>query len=228
MPTASERPGLASTYYGPRCLGCHTVGYDTDAKAVNGGFDDVAAALKWEFPTVLKAGTYDALPAALKNVGNIQCENCHGPGSQHIALGGSTSSISVSVNSGDCGQCHGALTHHYRSAEWANSKHAVVTNAPTGVGREGCVGCHTAGGFIARVRGSERMPMGYNAISCQTCHEPHGRTTPAGAGHLLRTVASVTLQDGTELTEGGRGLLCMNCHQSRRMAPVYAETATAR
>jgi hypothetical protein len=38
---------------------------------------------------------------------------------------------------------------------------------------------------------------------------------------------SVTLADGTKVTEGGTGLLCMNCHQSRRNAKVYAATTAS-
>ena len=42
--------GVASDHYSASCLICHTVGYDANAAAVNGGFDDVAAQLKWVFP----------------------------------------------------------------------------------------------------------------------------------------------------------------------------------
>ena len=214
--------GVASSHYGPSCLGCHTVGYDTNAKAANGAFDDIAARLKWMFPSVLQPGTYDAAPEELKNVGNIQCENCHGPGSQHAANGGNPAMISVSLDSGTCGQCHGALSHHFKSAEWANSVHAIATSYPSGAGREGCVGCHTAGGFLARLKGATFTPTNYTPINCQLCHEPHGRTFPGNNAHLLRTLDPVRLQDGTMVTEGGRGQLCMNCHQSRRNAAEYA------
>src|SRR6185295_13169763 len=64
----------------------------------------------------------------------------------------------------------------------------------------------------------------YLPINCQTCHEPHGETNPSGAAHLVRTVKDVTLADGTRITDGGAGLLCMNCHQSRQNAAKYAET----
>jgi hypothetical protein len=217
--------GIASDHYGTGCVACHTVGYDTNANAVNGGFDDVAALLKWTFPSVLKAGAFEALPDALKNVANIQCENCHGPGSIHAASAAKVA-ISVSMGSADCAQCHDAPTHHIKNGEWNNSRHAVVTRDPSGAGRESCVGCHTGPGFLQKVQGVAATNTDYTAITCQTCHEPHGQTTPGAALHLVRTEA-VKLADGTTVTDGGAGMLCMNCHQSRQNAAVYAATAAA-
>jgi hypothetical protein len=216
--------GVNSDHYAPNCIGCHTVGNDSNAKAVNGGFDDAAAQLDWTFPAVMKAGNWEGLPDKLKNLGNIQCENCHGPGSRHVASGGDPRLISVSTDSGVCGQCHGALTHHSKSGEWAGSRHAVATRGASGAGREGCVGCHTGVGFMGQAKGTSASTE-YASVNCQGCHDPHGRTTPEKGHSLLRTVASVKLQDGTAITGGGTGMLCMNCHQSRRNAAEYALTA---
>jgi hypothetical protein len=63
--------------------------------------------------------------------------------------------------------------------------------------------------------------LSYTAINCQTCHEPHGQTTPDAAAHQIRTLAAVKLADGTVVKNGGTGLLCMNCHQSRQNAVAY-------
>ncbi len=78
-------------------------GYDTNSFAVNGGFDDVAKEYGWTFPAVLTNSNWAAMPAALQNVANIQCENCHGPGSQHPVgngIVGNTNFISVSYGCG--------------------------------------------------------------------------------------------------------------------------------
>ena len=216
--------GIASDHYAASCLSCHTVGFDTDPAAANGAFDDVAAKLNWTLPAVLKPGTFDAMPAELKNLGNIQCENCHGPGSQHAKNGGSTLEISIGSNTGVCGQCHGAATHHIKNTEWNNSMHAVTTRDPSGAGRESCVGCHTGTGFVNKAKSSATVDTTYTPINCQTCHEPHGQTAPKSATHLVRKVTSLALADGTTVSKGGNGLICMNCHQSRQNAAVYAAT----
>ena len=39
--------GLKASYYNKNCISCHTVGYDANTNAVNGGFDDVAKTLGW-------------------------------------------------------------------------------------------------------------------------------------------------------------------------------------
>ncbi len=98
--------GQVSSQYNQTCIACHTVGYDTNALANNGGFDDVARTNDWPFPTVLTNGNFAAMPPALQNLANIQCENCHGPGSQHAFALGDTNLIGVSLGSGTCGQCH--------------------------------------------------------------------------------------------------------------------------
>ncbi|HEY2019094.1 MAG TPA: hypothetical protein VGH38_36560, partial [Bryobacteraceae bacterium] len=77
--------------------------------------------------------------------------------------------------------------------------------------------------FIDRVKGSTTPDTTYTPINCQTCHEPHGQTQPATAAHLVRT-ENVTLADGTAVADGGAGMLCMNCHQSRVNAATYAAT----
>ncbi|HME06500.1 MAG TPA: multiheme c-type cytochrome [Bryobacteraceae bacterium] len=223
--------------YTSACWGCHTVGYDANDTAFNGGFYDIMTQLGWTAPTVLQAGNFAAMPAALQNVSNVQCENCHGPGSTHVAAGGDPLLISKSFTSGACSQCHAEAPHHVKSLEWSNSGHAIAPRDPSGAGQEACVGCHTANGFIGKISGVSTLQgfvgtgpvtvdTTYNAINCQTCHEPHGETIPSTNLHLVRTAASVTLKDGTVVAKAGLGTLCMNCHQSRQNAETYV-TSTA-
>lgn len=214
--------GVASDHYSGSCISCHTVGYDANNTVPNGGFSDLAAQLKWTMPTVTKAGNWEAVPEALKNVSNIQCENCHGPGSMHAYSGGAAMAISKTFAPADCAQCHEAPTHHIKSTEFNNSRHAIATRDPSGAGRESCVVCHTGPGFVGMAKGDTTVDTTYSPIGCQTCHESHGQTSPATNAHLVRKLDSVTLADGTKVTDGGAGLLCMNCHKSRQNAAVYA------
>jgi hypothetical protein len=221
--------GLLGSHYSVSCIQCHTVGYDTNAASLaDNGFYATQLATGWTFPTVLTNGNYAAMPASLQSYGNIGCENCHGPGSEHAGALGNTNTpnwplLTVSVTSGDCNQCHDDPPHHYYGTEWLASSHAVTTTVPSGPGRDQCVQCHTANGFItkienAAVTNTTTFPptnTAYAAIGCQTCHEPHGDTVPLNNPHLIRTLASVTFGDGTVITNAGESELCIECHHSR-------------
>jgi len=209
--------------YSQSCLKCHTAGYNANTNAVNDGFDDIMAQTGWTFPTVLTNSNWADMQAhypSLANLGNIQCENCHGPGSEHaMSLGNTNISnwprLSVTSASGDCNQCHDAPTHHVKGTEWYASGHAITTRVPSGPSRPQCVGCHTTAGFIGRLEGSTTTNTTYSAIGCQTCHEPHGETMPTNNPHLLRVLGSVTMPDGTVVTNAGNGALCLQCHHNR-------------
>jgi len=214
------------------CLQCHTTGYDINTNAVDGGFYNLETKTNWTIPAVLTNGNFVSMQThypSLAGLANVQCESCHGPGSVHAGLLGNTNSatwpsISVNYTSGDCNQCHDDATHHPYGTEWLNSAHAVTTTTPSGAGRQSCVGCHTAIGFIDRVDGVTNVDTTYMPINCQACHEPHGDTVPANNPHMIRAMTAVTLPDGTVVTNAGEGLLCMECHQSRQNAATYAST----
>jgi hypothetical protein len=210
--------GYLSSHYNVSCLACHTVGYDTTATATNGGFDDVAKQLNWTFPSVLSPTNWAALPDALKNLGNIQCENCHGPGSQHAYALGDTNLITRTVYSGDCNQCHDSPPNESQGAQWYVSRHAMTTG-PSSVN---CLPCHSGDGFIERRSASNTnyavvatSNATFAPISCQACHEPHGDTVPTNNPHLIRLMGAVTMPDGTVVTNAGEGAVCLSCHQNR-------------
>jgi hypothetical protein len=214
------------------CLKCHTVGYDTNAASfADNGFFAMAHADGWTFPTVVTNSNWASMQANYPNeanLANIQCENCHGPGSEHLAAAGKTnipSKITVSYTSGDCNQCHDAPTHHFKGTEWYASSHAVTTTIPSGAGRGYCVQCHTTAGFITRINytganstnfaPTNTIDTTFSAIGCQTCHEPHGQTIPTNNPHLIRALAAVAMGDGTLITNAGEAELCLQCHHSR-------------
>jgi nitrate reductase cytochrome c-type subunit len=223
------------------CLQCHTTGYDTNALAVDGGFDDVAKQYGWTLPAVATNGNWVSMQTNypyVANLANVECESCHGAGSQHaldelIYPGSAAGQAAISVNytSGDCNQCHDDANSHPYGTEWLNSVHAVTTTTPAEEAEANpaqdtvCVSCHTAIGFIDRINGvTNNIDLSYMPINCQTCHEPHGDTIPTNSVHMIRTMAAVTLIDGTVVTNAGEGALCMECHQSRMEATDAATT----
>jgi hypothetical protein len=221
--------GMVSSHYASYCIGCHTVGYDTTAE--NGGFDDVAAELGWTFPETLQPGNWDAVPLELKQLANIQCENCHGPGSEH---NGNPAGIAISLNADTCGTCHNEPWRHIKNLQWAKSGHADATSRaftfPIGEGREACVRCHSGEGFIDTVEGKDEVRTSFQTITCAVCHDPHS----AENEHQLRVVDKVILPDGTEVTDAGPSALCMSCHNGRRTPdevtkeePSYPHYSTA-
>jgi len=215
--------GYLGSHYSASCLPCHTVGYDTTPSATNdNGFYSVMQQTGWVFPKVLSPTNFAYMQAAyptLANLANIQCENCHGPGSEHAYALGDTNLITKTVYSGDCNQCHDSPPNESQGAQWYVSRHALTTG-PSSVN---CLPCHSADGFIDRAtvntNGSYAVTATPTAtfapISCQACHEPHGETVPTNNPHLLRTLSAVTMPDGTVITNAGEGALCLECHQNR-------------
>ncbi len=211
------------TFYAERCVECHTVGYNTEVEAVNDGFDDVQAQLGWTFPDTLRAGNWDDIVqnfAALADKANIQCENCHGPASQHSPFDPDNKRIGLTIDEGMCGRCHEEEPYHNRNIQWKESAHANGGTFARGTS-ETCSPCHSGWGYIDRWQTRDIDRQTYwssdlppQNITCAVCHDPH-KTMEEG-DHQLRTLADIELQNGYVITTGGKGKLCMSCHRDRR------------
>jgi len=214
--------GIASSHYSEACIECHTLGYNTEPEAINNGFDDIATDLGWQFPDVLQVGNWDSLVTNFPDLavmGSIQCENCHGPASEHT-IGFDAAKMDVTLDEGMCGRCHEEEPYHRKNTQWKRSGHSAGDVA-FGAGRADCAPCHSGYGFVNRI--DPDMPfdegLGFPYISCAVCHDPHS----AGLAAQVRTLDNVVLNNGETITFGGMGKLCMSCHLSRRDAETYTD-----
>jgi len=141
---------------------------------------------------------------------DVQCENCHGPGNQHVMFpdGGTGPLASIkgdTVGQSSCGKCHSG-THHPFYEDWSKSKHGNMNSYPQG--RADCVACHTGQGALQAFGVTndyieKDAPLGqHEDITCAVCHDPHGTNNTAS----LRFPITVPIQEQN---------LCIKCHHKR-------------
>lgn len=226
--------GGAPTYKAS-CLQCHTVGYDTNTAAVNGGFDDIAKSINYDLTTMIpqlasaaaaeQLPHFPDLPAELQKMANIQCEACHGAGTQHPAnLADPDHGIAgTDLSAKACAQCHDASSgHHQIWWQWSNTGHPTINtmeNYDTSM-RSTCSKCHSGNGFVdTQIKG--KPTVGYSkdvsvGATCVVCHDPHDSAYP----NQLRISGDFTFDSGQSYkqvtgTDPGKGGMCMRCHNSR-------------
>jgi len=145
---------------------------------------------------------------------NQGCESCHGPGRAHAESGDAAlirrfSVMPPSEVSETCMSCHNRAEH----ALWDGSQHdqrnlSCVTchsvHAPQGAGQIKaktqmalCSSCHR--NVTNRQHRFTHMPVREGAMTCTSCHNPHGSTNVK----LLRA--------GTTVDES-----CTSCHADKR------------
>src|SRR5512143_2820411 len=184
------------------CVGCHSV-------SENGN---------------LATGPAGYLKVADKAYQDVQCENCHGPGFDHVQSpdGGTAPLASIHVDTtqtgaealaaGSCAACH-QDTHHPFWEEWRQSLHARM-------GRHNdeplCLQCHSGQGALAAwgVTAAYKEENAINdGITCAVCHDPHNDANP---GQLRYPLSS------TDVSQQ----LCMKCH-NRRSVPIAMDSSRA-
>lgn len=144
-----------------RCLPCHTVGFGTPL-----GFESAAGS---------------------PHLTDVQCENCHGPAANHIAVVRDASvRPKVTAASEVCGGCHNY--HHPTYDEWKASPHAEpLADVTEGFIQQGeprmmqCGPCHSTAVRVSLLQGlgrpSVQLPNRIDAAAfaetCTACHDPH-------------------------------------------------------
>ncbi len=174
------------------CEGCHTVNENGNALDERAGFN------------LVKDARYH----------DVQCENCHGPGLEHVqglAASPPLAPIAVGPDLGTgCGDCHQGK-HHPFVNQWTESRHGNPV-ALRWTGRDPtCAPCHEGRTILAERFGETANYLEKNGtelvtITCAVCHDPHGSPN---ASNLRAPIDVATTEH-----------LCVTCHSRRATPPA--------
>ncbi len=208
--------------YTLHCAGCHTLGDTPEQTVSSNGWWSAYEASGWIFPFVANNDSYainynnwNTMPQSLKNMSNIQCENCHGPGSVHTGT--------LSYDQSVCFQCHDDTDDEDIPNEWRTSVHAQSLTAAGGSVTKnlGCVQCHVSQEIVAVNFEGQPPTIVTNPypVNCVACHDPHSAANP----NQLRLYGSEAVAGGSfTLTNVGAGAICTMCHTDQTSNPNSA------
>ncbi len=221
----TEQIDLKPTHYAPSCASCHTTGFFAGNYGQGaGGFWEAATKANWTFPTwtqIEAGGNWDKAPAAVKNMANIQCEQCHGPAADHVKSG---APMATSMDEGVCNVCHNGSSRHDKGEQLKNAGHsnraAAAFNTPVGFGEQQCVRCHSGAGYASFLQNPDNPAAWDNqkqTIVCSTCHDPH-----SDANAFQLRIASKPIGLPFEVKKDvGLSASCFECHNSRVNSDDY-------
>ena len=168
------------------CAGCHTV---------NERGNNLTGLVGWD---------------AMQNDGykDVQCESCHGPGTQHVQAPEDRSKwplprIGMTLATASCASCHTGIHTPY-AEEWGASGHSQIITSPAN--NASCASCHE-GKATLKAWGvtTNYVEFGTTELipnTCSVCHNPHGSENTA----QLRFPINTPDPDQN---------LCMKCHLRR-------------
>ncbi|MBU0717891.1 MAG: hypothetical protein KJ749_06540 [Planctomycetes bacterium] len=143
----------------PLCFPCHTVAYGAAS-----GFLDT-----------------DVTPHLV----GVQCENCHGPGSAHVAKP-EDAPLELNLDASLCGACHQSChglcgeNHHPQFEQWSTSKHSLALSdlQADPSAEDSCLACHSTDYRLAAPGSEPTLSEAWFDIECVACHDAHGTVNP--------------------------------------------------
>lgn len=183
------------------CYGCHTVSEMGNAVDTAAGWNVVAD----------------------EAYHDVQCENCHGPGFDHVSAPDTPGNVPLAHvgilgadSAASCAACHSGA-HHPFAEEWSQTGHAGATREPDGTyvvdASSSCGSCHEGRAALASwgvtanyVEKGAAGSANYLGFTCSVCHDPHGSPN---SGQLRFAIDAPDPNNN----------LCMKCH-SRRYEPA--------
>ncbi len=114
-------------------------------------------------------------------------------------------------------------------AQWENSAHfasselidAIVTINTKTRNVSACgPQCHTNEGYIKTFDSINVTPLGYSAIGCNTCHQPHTGPYAQWDIDTLRALADFTVLSNDSVFRMGKANMCVHCHQAVNPPPT--------
>lgn len=163
------------------CGACHTTGWVADSDATtDGDLSDNQDGLEGIY------GTWE-LPG-------IQCEACHGPGSNHVNYG---TDLPSDTSKEACGSCH------YRTVNPTNIAAGTANLIPA---KSGYIEHHE--------QYNEMVASPHDELTCVTCHDPHKKADSSGGIKVTCESCHKTQDANLALNAEMSSLACGDCHMA--------------
>ena len=155
------------------------------------------------------------------NANGVTCENCHGPGSEHVAGGGDITKIfnpakgSAKDIDAKCLSCHSGAHPDFLRSPHAKANVSCISCHDIHASKEEsllkapqptlCFQCHTDTKSAFNMPFHHKVPEGL--IKCTDCHDVHG-----------------TFEKSNIRSRNDSNLICTKCHTEMRGPFVYEHT----
>jgi hypothetical protein len=205
------------------CLGCHATGMRSVTQNAQGGWNFkgyLAVLYHSDDPTL-----FDLDGDGNRELVNIGCESCHGPGSKHVLGSGDPTQIvnpaklDAQAANEVCGQCHsvaastptGVIGWPYNEttkASWIPGSGVPLASYTTDAEvwwPDGKTGIDTS--QFPEFYKSTKPTFQSHSVECVECHSPHAAT-----GNPAQIIATLSQGSTSIATKVEDNTLCLGCH----------------